>query len=239
MLGLKGQGKKRARDCVEKPFWISFSDLMSALMVLFLVAMAVALMAVTQGLAQMKKQEQNRVKTIQSCIDNVTDLTKQNGFGSITIHGTTIDFGSLVEFANNDQRLNAQQEHLIRTFVPKVLQVAREKTCRKWLKRVVVEGSASQVGSYLYNLNLSFLRSQRVLCILLDSKTKDALSIKDRKQIEQLFFVGGSSFNAVAKTPAEMRRVELKLEFRGLKEKKQLARDIPWGNEGTCPNDMR
>jgi hypothetical protein len=86
---------------------------------------------------------------------------------------------------------------------------------------------------------LSFLRSQRVLCVLLDSNATNALSIQNRKQIERLFFVGGSSFNTTAKTPAEMRRVELKLEFRGLKEKKQIFRDKAWGNEGTCPNDMR
>lgn len=36
---------KRRREEGEKPFWISFSDLMSALMVLFLVAMSVALWA--------------------------------------------------------------------------------------------------------------------------------------------------------------------------------------------------
>ena len=40
MLGLKLPTAKRARDDGEKPFWISFSDLMSALMVLFLVDFA-------------------------------------------------------------------------------------------------------------------------------------------------------------------------------------------------------
>jgi hypothetical protein len=41
------------KDEAEKPFWISFSDLMTGLMVLFLVAMAVAILAVTE---QIRKQ---------------------------------------------------------------------------------------------------------------------------------------------------------------------------------------
>ena len=47
MLGLKTSSRRANKDEAEKPFWISFSDMMTALMVLFLVAMAVALLAVT------------------------------------------------------------------------------------------------------------------------------------------------------------------------------------------------
>ena len=42
--GVRMSAPKRGREEGEKPFWISFSDLMSALMVLFLVAMSVALL---------------------------------------------------------------------------------------------------------------------------------------------------------------------------------------------------
>jgi hypothetical protein len=37
--------RRGGRDEAEKPFWISFADLMTALMVLFLVVMGVALLA--------------------------------------------------------------------------------------------------------------------------------------------------------------------------------------------------
>ena len=50
--GVRMPTPKRGREDGEKPFWISFSDLMSALMVLFLVAMSVALLAVTTKLSQ-------------------------------------------------------------------------------------------------------------------------------------------------------------------------------------------
>ena len=75
MLGIKTPKRRGAREDGEKPFWISFSDLMTALMVLFLVAMAVALMAVTQGLQQIKKNAEERQKTIESCVAEVDALT--------------------------------------------------------------------------------------------------------------------------------------------------------------------
>jgi hypothetical protein len=239
MFGISAQRNKASKDEAEKPFWISFSDLMTALMVLFLVAMAVAVMAVTKGLVKIKQEGQAREETINSCMVDMQKIVSNDEFKGVVIRGYTIDFGTLAEFKNDDHRLDSGQEHFVRTFVPKVLQVARHDACKQWLKRVVVEGFASQVGSYLYNLNLSFLRSQRILCVVLNSQTKDALSLEDRKQIRTLFLAGGSSFNTEMKSAAQMRRVELKLEFRDLGTAKELVQDIPWDEDANCPNDSR
>jgi hypothetical protein len=48
MFGSRIVLKRGGRDEAEKPFWISFADLMTALMVLFLV-MGVELLAVNSG----------------------------------------------------------------------------------------------------------------------------------------------------------------------------------------------
>ena len=42
MIGNRYAKKHRSKDEGEKPFWISFADLMTALMTLFLVVMAVS-----------------------------------------------------------------------------------------------------------------------------------------------------------------------------------------------------
>ena len=49
--------KRRARQDGESPFWISYSDLMSALMILFLVVMAVTLIAVTKSVTAEEEQK--------------------------------------------------------------------------------------------------------------------------------------------------------------------------------------
>ena len=40
--------RRKAKDEAEKPFWISFADLMTAMTILFLVVMSVALLAVAK-----------------------------------------------------------------------------------------------------------------------------------------------------------------------------------------------
>jgi outer membrane protein OmpA-like peptidoglycan-associated protein len=240
MIGIKATRRKVGKEEAEKPFWISFSDLMTALMVLFLVAMAVALIAVTHGLATIDAAGKERKADIATCIANVDALTSQSEFRGVSVRGNSIDFGTLVLFGNDRHTFESPaHEQFVRKFVPRVLDLARSEKCDKWLKRVVVEGFASQTGDYLYNLNLSYLRSQRVLCVLLDSKAADSITASDRKLVQTLFLVGGSSFNTAASEASQMRRVELKLEFRDLGSDKEKAADIPLDPGLKCPNDLR
>lgn len=241
MFGVKSSKQRRGKDEGEKPFWISFSDLMTALMVLFLVSMAVALMAITQKQKVIDDTIELRKKTIAQCLNDVEDVTKRPEFKGVTVHGNSIDFGTVVLFADQQHSFEKQaDERFIRSFVPEVLKVARARSCEIWLKRVVVEGFASRTGNYLYNLNLSYLRSQRVLCALLNTHAPDALAESDRKQIQTLFLVGGSSFNtAYNDGPARMRRVEIKLEFRDFGSAPEAPPDIPLDPGKSCPNDPR
>lgn len=241
MIGLKTSKKGRRQDEGEKPFWISFSDLMTSLMVLFLVAMAVALMAITQKQKNIDDTIEHRKKTIVACLAEVEGVTNMPVFKGITVHGNSIDFGTLVQFKDKEHTFEKPaDEKLIRQFVPEVLKVARAQNCKEWLKRVVVEGFASRTGDYLYNLNLSYLRSQRVLCALLNTQSTDSLAESDRKQIQTLFLVGGSSFNTTSEEgPARMRRVEIKLEFKDFGSSVEPVADIPLDPGVRCPNDLR
>jgi hypothetical protein len=108
-----------------------------------------------------------------------------------------------------------------------------------------LEGYASPEGSYLYNLNLSLARSQRVLCVLLDDTAAKAPSRADRQAVRDLFFVGGSSFNsAILNQPEKSRRVELRLEFKELDLQCSpesaachpvAVQPIPWDDDVKCP----
>ncbi len=237
MIGLKTASRRPLRDQAEKPFWISFSDLMTALMVLFLVAMAVALMAVTQGLKRVEAEKLARVEAVRACMADVGALAEKPEFHGITVNDNAVEFGALAEFEKRGYDLSPERREFLRRFVPQLLDVVAKGNCGKWLKRVVVEGFASREGSYLYNLNLSLQRSQRVLCTLLDAQAADAPSEADRRTIRKLFLVGGSSFNALKSNAEESRRVELRLEFRELDEKQESLPEIPWDEDSKCPLD--
>lgn len=237
MLGLRTASRQKHREEGEKPFWISFSDLMSALMVLFLVAMTVALLAITNEISESERQKAQREEEIETLMARVKEIVKD--FPGVTVRGRSVDFGDRARFDTDSHRLSPEQGRLLREIVPRVLAVARDPLGEKWIKRVVVEGFADQRGTYLHNLNLSIQRSQRVLCILLakSSNYNATISDADRIKVRELFLVGGSSFNALKDTLEESRRIEMKLEFLDLEERRPVAREQPLDENPRCPLD--
>ena len=57
-------GRKNNQHEAESPFWISFADQMTALMVLFLIALTVALYAVTERVSEAEKVKTARQQEI-------------------------------------------------------------------------------------------------------------------------------------------------------------------------------
>jgi hypothetical protein len=234
MFGARVIIKRGLREEAEKPFWISFSDLMSALMVLFLVVMSVALLAVTKTVSEAERRKAERDHEIEILLKRVQDAATQ--FGGLHVSGQSIDFGDRARFEFGSYALTAQQSTLLRTFVPKVLSIANDELGKKWLKQIVVEGFTDQQGTYLFNLNLSLQRSQRVLCALLAEPLSGerSLSELEKGQIRALFLVGGYSFNSAKAKAEESRRIELRLEFRGLDEQSRLTTGVAPGGFGSC-----
>ncbi|MEO5606091.1 MAG: flagellar motor protein MotB [Polaromonas sp.] len=229
--GLQTATRRRGREEGEKPFWISFSDLMSALMVLFLVAMSVALLAVTTKVSQDVREDKERADAISALMSEIKQVISQKEFEGVRVIGNTIDFGPRGRFEREGQNtLSAPQRQLLRQFTPKLLDRLRATEAGKhWFKRAVVEGYASQSGKYLFNLNLSLERSERVLCELLrDPSNGDiALIDEDRKLIGTRFFVGGASFNSLRATADDSRRIEFKLEFKNRQERRDDLANPP------------
>lgn len=209
----RAASRRGNREEGEKPFWISFSDLMTALMVLFLVALTVALLAITHDISEAERQKAEQAQQISAFLARLQAQVEQ--FPGVRLRGNVIDFGDRARFDSNSHKLSDSQAALLRSFVPAVLELARDPLGEKWLKRIVVEGFADARGGYLHNLDLSLRRSERVMCaLLLPASGPEALSEADRRQVRELFLVSGASFNALKSSPEESRRIELRLEFR-------------------------
>jgi outer membrane protein OmpA-like peptidoglycan-associated protein len=226
MFGItKSSNAQNKREDGEKPFWISFSDLMSSLMVLFLISMTVALLAVTNEPDIAAKEEADRKKAIADFMSEIKQILTEKEFEGIKVTDTTINFGERGTFDKEGQNtLSPLKSQMLRSFTPQLLEKLRTTEAGKvWFNRAVVEGYASKTGTYLFNLNLSLERSQRVLCELLRepaNKSEQPFSEEDRKLIATKFFVGGASFNSLRSGSSELnRRIEFRLEFKTRLEK--------------------
>ena len=231
MLGriVVGRG---GRDEAEKPFWISFSDLMTALMVLFLVVMTVSLLSVTQKLRDVQKEEAERADAIDRIVEGLKKAAE--GYDDFRVTGSrdrvVIEFGDASRFATNDHRISSLGGEHLRRFVPEILAMSETMDGKRWFKRVIVEGFTDPRGTYLHNLHLSLMRAESVVCNLLAAGNYELLE-QQKQAVRRLFLVGGFSSNSTRTTDEESRRVELRLDFRTVKEKPvdSTSDDVPLG----------
>ena len=240
MFTMRVGGRTKGKDEAEKPFWISYADLMTALMVLFLVVMCVALLSVTKTVTDREREEAQHRKDIEAMLDRFEKVAQQDRFKGIAIDRTrqvkVVDFGSRAQFPFGKSTLTAEQGKLLRAFVPAILEQANDELGRRVLKRIVVEGFTDKTGTYLSNLDLSLQRSQRVLCALFAAPLaqEKPMSPDELEQVSALFLVGGYSFNAAKDTDEQSRRVEMRLEFLGVREQRSSTLGLVSGNFGTC-----
>jgi outer membrane protein OmpA-like peptidoglycan-associated protein len=197
MIGQRIILKRGSRDDAEKPFWISFADLMTALMVLFLVSLSVALVRaqeettkakqVQEELAHAKAElerktaelerrekerdtrREQRAAEVTAFLDEVEKIVSRHQGVVLDRERHVINFGTRAQFASGSHELRLEQANALRLLVPELLRSIRVEIDggKNWLKRIVAEGFTDDTGSYLLNLNLSLQRSQRVLCVLL------------------------------------------------------------------------
>ncbi|MDO9050974.1 MAG: OmpA family protein [Methylotenera sp.] len=233
MFGTRITIKRDNRDEAEKPFWISFADMMTALMVLFLVVMSVALLAVTKNVTEKEKKEEQHRRDIELILDRFSKAAMRYDGIKVDKNRYVIDFGDRARFGFGKSTLTGEQEVLLRKFVPEIINLANDDLGQRILKRMVVEGYTDKTGSYLSNLNLSLQRSQRVLCAMFAVNGQNLLTKKQMENVRTLFFVGGYSFNAAKDSDDESRRVEMRLEFLGMDETRPKALVAP-GNFGSC-----
>lgn len=228
--------KRGARHEGESPFWISFSDLMSALMILFLVVMAVTLIAVTRSVTAEEEQKIQRDKDIRELMSRTREVSQQ--FPQVRVDAATnrIDLGEVVRFESGRHDISPTGARFLRHFVPELLRALAADREKGWVRRVVVEGFTDQDGTYLYNLDLSLNRSRSVVCALFAKEGADErpLSEEQKRQIRDLFLVGGYSFNSIQATKEESRRVELKIEFWAISERPTVGPPIERKEFGQC-----
>lgn len=236
-----------AAEGADQAFWISFADLMTALMVLFLMVMAVALLSITRSAASSAATPAEAVaaaaaasaasassaavaataasapppagntaeaQAIRLLLQQLAQAAAATPGVHLDMHRHVIDFGDRARFPTGSHRLDTDSARLLRQFVPQLLAVTDSELGRRWVSRVVVEGFADARGDYLFNLNLSLQRAQRVMCTLLDAPDDgSALTEPQRASASELFAVGGFSFNEQRASLDASRRIELRIEF--------------------------
>ncbi|TQK03441.1 type I Zorya anti-phage system protein ZorB1 [Herbaspirillum sp. SJZ107] len=237
MFGMRAAAPQRPKTEGEKPFWISYADLMTALMILFLIVMVASLAMMTKRIADAEQGEKARAADI-SKLCNQLKIRARNLDIVVDCRENRINFGEAGRFGYNDYKLGPAGQQALRNVVPLVIEAANSEEGRKWFKQVLIEGFTDTDGSYLYNLHLSLQRSEWVMCAILDDRYSvvTGLDQDQKRQVRDLFLAGGVSFNNAKDSKEASRRVELRMQFYGLKDRTNAtATTRPIVFDGTAP----
>src|ERR1700691_3753206 len=98
MFGTSIVVKRGSKGEPERPFWISYADLMTALMVLFLVVMSVALLAVTKTVNEIERQKAERDQDIAKLLNAVESAAAHYPGVTVDRDQNIIDFGDQAYF---------------------------------------------------------------------------------------------------------------------------------------------
>jgi outer membrane protein OmpA-like peptidoglycan-associated protein len=227
MFGMRASAAQRPKNEGEKPFWISYADLMTSLTILFLIVMVASLAMMTKRIAAAEQGEKARAADIANLCKRL-QIKARNLNGNIVVdcRDNRINFGEAGRFGYNDYKLGPAGQQALRQVVPLVIEAATSDEGKKWFKQVLIEGFTDTDGSYLYNLHLSLQRSEWVMCAMLDDRFSalTGLSLEQKQQVRELFLAGGVSFNNAKDSKEASRRVELRLQFYSLKDPAAAAR---------------
>ncbi|MBF0295308.1 MAG: OmpA family protein [Magnetococcales bacterium] len=207
------------------PFWISYADLMTALVMLFLVVMSLSMVAIASRPLVEKKQRAGEIRMILARMDLMAEEVGLDV--QVNQEDFSIGFGERARFPFNSYQLTPEAVEILRSFVPVLLATRERPDGERWLERVHIEGYTDAVGSYLYNVDLSLKRAEAVLCALLSAD----LPPEQLRRLQELLVIDGASVTAIRPSPEESRRVEVRLEFRRTDDirRARVSPDLPLG----------
>lgn len=190
----------------ENPFWISFSDLMAGLLLVFILLLSVALLAIQEKSEERLDIKQEIVLLLLEEFQDKYDIKINTETGTITVSE-----GILFNFDRADLKLEGKV--FLENFIPKYAEILFDNPkIRNEIAAVIVEGHTDREGTYNYNMDLSLQRALNVVEYVFSNEFPDF----DYKEIlREKLTANGRSFMAYKGnlTPSKNRRVEFKFRL--------------------------
>jgi chemotaxis protein MotB len=228
--------KKNKKSDEEVTYWLSFSDVMSSLLIIFLLLFVYKILDYNQEIKnynQALASKEAKIQELSNVRRKIIERLLEQFGENIQIDKNTgaIKLRSEVLFDYNKSDLKAEGEAFMTQFMPKYLEVLLgDKEIKDSLSRIIVEGHTDNEGDYLYNLELSQDRALSVVkYIISDNVNKRYLN-----DVEQyVSAIGRSKADLIKKNdvvlPAESRRVEFKFQLKDEDTIKAILNEIKDG----------
>jgi outer membrane protein OmpA-like peptidoglycan-associated protein len=229
--------------------WVSYTDLMSALLIIFALVLMVTLFTMQQTYdeslaslnakqAEIDKQKdelKQRDQMIQEIVGVKGEIIQQlveefNGELQIDKQTGAITFPGGVFFGHDSSTISTAGKDYLNQFIPKYAAVLLSKQFEGNIAQIIVEGHTDNQGTYIYNLKLS---QDRALSVVEAIYSNDFPNFENKEALKSIITANGRSFSDLVMTDngvdlEKSRRVVFK--FR-LKEETMLEKIQTMVNE--------
>lgn len=213
--------KSESIDGDSNVFWVTMSDLLLGLVVVFLILFVFAITGFTQN----KVNEQETRYEITEKI--AQELAKNNIDVDVDKFSGTIKISDLELFALNSAELSPKGREYMSKFVPVYFNtILNDKNIEKNISQIIIQGhtdsqpfagAKSKEEAYYKNMDLSIRRASSVAEYIVYSNYKDKKAY-ERELFKMLTVEGKGSSEPIIvngkEDYAKSRRVELKLTFK-------------------------
>ena len=198
----KGSSGKRADDTA---FWISYSDLMTAMMIVFMLMVAISLLDIHE------KQEQREMVRKEIVAELVSRLQQKYPV-TIDVQTETITISDGILFGFNEITLTEPGKEFLREFIPEYTDILLgNDRIKEHIAQIIIEGHADNVGSYEANLDKSLGRAYTVSTFLFSPMVA---KFANREELKQILTANGRSNMEPKESAEKSRRVEIKFRLK-------------------------
>jgi outer membrane protein OmpA-like peptidoglycan-associated protein len=174
-------------------FWISYSDLMSALLLTFALFLMVSILDNQNAMEEKEKAIQKVVGVKANIIQELMKAFKDSDLqAEVDPQTGAIRFAGGVFFDTNSSQVSEAGKENLKKFIPQYVGILLSDQFRNEISQIIIEGHTDTKSGYLYNLKLS---QDRALSVTTEIFSESFPNFKYREELKKVITANGRSFS--------------------------------------------
>jgi outer membrane protein OmpA-like peptidoglycan-associated protein len=188
-------------------FWVSYTDLMSGLVIIFALVLLVAIFDMQKSYTEAKvvvEEKNEAIKKQQKMIEEVVGVKTKiiaqlvkafkdsNSPLEVDPQTGAIRFSGGVFFDTDSTEVSLQGRQYLEEFIPQYIGILLSDQFKDEIAQIIVEGHTDSNGSYLYNLNLS---QGRALSVVSEIYSLTFPKFENQEYLSKIITANGRSFS--------------------------------------------
>lgn len=180
------------RQRKETNYWMSYADLMSAMLMVFVLLLAV----IIQNYHEDMEEKQRQIDAVTNVKNDIIGALTEEFKGSnlnIEVDPQTgaIRFPGNILYDSDSSVISPEGKTFLRTFVPNYFGIILQERFKNEISSIIVEGHTDNEGTYLYNLKLS---QSRAFSVVEEIYKEDFPDFAERELSKEYLTSNGRSF---------------------------------------------